>query len=244
MSSTTTTHYATLGLGRGCTDAQIRDAYRLLAKQHHPDTNPGASAAMARTQALNAAYEVLGDAARRRAYDQELALAEKMSRRDHPRPGAVNIAQDVHLGIQELLKGTALKIQVRDPADAQRTETYELAIPPATAPGERFRLRRAPPFERGTVVVRVKVRPDFRFKVRGADLRCDLKIGSPCAMQGGTESVRGPMGNSVRVPVPRGIASGEVIRIAGEGLPRPRGGRGDLLVRVLYRPEVRITRSS
>ena len=43
-----TNHYATLGLDRGCTPAQIRAAYRLLAKQQHPDLNPGSPAAVAR----------------------------------------------------------------------------------------------------------------------------------------------------------------------------------------------------
>jgi DnaJ-class molecular chaperone len=56
--------------------------------------------------------------------------------------------------------------------------------------------------------------------------------------------VRGVTGNFIRVEIPRNVARGEVIRVAGEGLPKPRGGRGDLLVRVMYQPEVRITRPS
>jgi DnaJ-class molecular chaperone len=44
------------------------------------------------------------------------------------------------------------------------------------------------------------------------------------------------------VPIPRGVERGEVLRIAGEGLPKSRGGRGDLLVRINYRVEVRISR--
>ena len=46
------------------------------------------------------------------------------------------------------------------------------------------------------------------------------------------------------MPIPRGAVRGEIIRISGEGLPRPRGGRGDLLVRITYRVEVRIARAS
>jgi len=92
------------------------------------------------------------------------------------------------------------------------------------------------------VIIRIKVRPDFRFKVRGSDLRCDLRIRPQRAAQGGTESVKGATGNILRVPVPAGVARGEILRITGEGLPKPRGGRGDLLVRVMYQPEVRISR--
>ena len=92
--------------------------------------------------------------------------------------------------------------------------------------------------------MKARVRPDFRFKARGSDLRCDLRISSQRATQGGTESVLGATGNFLRVQIPARVERGEIIRIAGEGLPKARGGRGDLLVRVLYRPEIRITRAS
>ena len=97
---------------------------------------------------------------------------------------------------------------------------------------------------RSFVVVRVKARPDFRFKTRGSDLRCDLKISFQRAQQGGVESVRGLTGNFLRVTIPKKVSRGEIIRISGEGLPKPRGGRGDLLVRVLYTPDVQIRRSA
>ena len=243
MPATTPNHYATLGLDRRCADAQIRAAYRVLAKQHHPDVNGGSPDAVAQTQAINAAYEILSDPARRRAYDEELASANRTSAPKSAGKPAVNITKEVHLTIQECLRGTKLGVHVNDPGNPGGTETYELIVPPETAPGTRFRLPRVAPFERGFVLVRVKVRPDFRFKARGADLRCDLKINCQRAQQGGSESVRGATGNSLRVQIPRNVSRGEIIRVAGEGLPKPRGGRGDLLVRVVYRPEVRITRA-
>jgi len=51
-------HYATLGLDRRCSSAQIRSAYRMLVKQHHPDVNAGSPTAIARAQELNVAHEV------------------------------------------------------------------------------------------------------------------------------------------------------------------------------------------
>ncbi len=59
--------YATLGLVRTATTAEIRVAYRTLAKQHHPDVAGPASEA--RFIAIRAAYELLADPDRRRAYD-------------------------------------------------------------------------------------------------------------------------------------------------------------------------------
>ncbi len=244
LSSAAPDHYATLGLDRRCTDAQIRAAYRLLAKQHHPDVNGGAPAAIAQTQALNAAYEILSDPARRRAYDEELASIKRSASQPTIGKAAVNITKEIHLGIQELLRGTTLEVRVNDPAHPQGPETYELIVPPETAPGTRFRLPRTAPVDRGVVLVRVKARPDFRFKVRGSDLRCDLRISAQRALQGGLETVRGATGSMLRVQIPQKIARGEIIRVAGEGLSKPRGGRGDLLVRVLYTPNVQIRRTT
>lgn len=235
-------YYALLGLDQRCTLAQIRAAYRLLAKQHHPDVNGGSHEAMARTQELNTAHEILADPARRAAYDEELASAEKTSRPTPAAKPAGNIAKEVQLRLEEFLRGTKLEVCVNDPGNPDGQETYELLVPPETAPGTRFKISRSGAAGRGVVVVRVKARPDFRFKARGADLRCDLKISFARAQQGGSETVRGVSGNFLRVTIPKKVARGEILRLTGEGLPRPRGGRGDLLVRILYRPEIRITR--
>ena len=244
MPTSAPNHYATLGLDQNCTDAQIRAAYRVLAKQHHPDVNGGCANSAARTRELNAAYEILSDPERRQVYDAELAAPKKIPTQKRAGQAAGNIAKDIHLGILEFLRGTKLEVRVNDAGNPDGAEIYELIVPPETAPGTRFKISRAENLGRSFVIVRVKVRPDFRFKVRGSDLRCDLKISSQRAAQGGVGSVRGAAGNFLRVPVPKKVSRGEIIRLAGEGLPKPRGGRGDLLVRVVYQPEVRITRAA
>lgn len=236
-------HYATLGLDQRCSPEQIRDAYRVLAKKFHPDLNSGSAEAVVRTQALNAAYETLSDPELRCAYDESLKSAPKAKSPSRSGKAQKNIAQDVHLRLEEFFRGSTLEVRVNDPGNPDGPETYSLEVSPETAPGTRFRVRREGYFSGGQVVVRVLARADFRFKVRGSDLRCDLRINSRRAAQGGSESVRGALGNFVRVQIPAGIARGEVLRIEGEGLPKARGGRGDLLVRVVYTPEVRITRA-
>jgi len=239
-----TNHYATLGLDRHCTPAQIRTAYRLLARQHHPDLNPNSPEALTRTQELNAAYKILSDPAGRCAYDRELNAKTKSR---PPLRAAViqrNISHDLNLRLEDFLRGTTREVRVKDPANPAGLEIYELIIPPGTAPGTRFRLRRPEPFAGGFVQIRVRALPGFRFKVRGSDLRCDLKIKSERAAQGGMETIPGVTGGLLRVQIPRGVGRGEIVRIPGEGLPKPRGGRGDLLVRITYRIEVRFTRAT
>lgn len=222
--------------------AQIRAAYRVLAKQFHPDMNHGSREAGARTQELNAAYEILCDPEQRRDYDRELDAPKKSSTPLRRTKIQRNISQDVNLRLEDFLRGTTREVRVKDPANPDGAEIYELIIPPGTAPGTRFRLPRDEPSGGGFVQLRVKALPGFRFKVRGSDLRCDLKINSKRAVQGGTELIQGVTGAMLRVPIPRGVSRGEILRVAGEGLPRPRGGRGDLLVRITYRVEVRIIR--
>ena len=237
-------HYAKLGLDRRCSLAQIRAAYRLLAKQHHPDLNPHSPAAIARTQELNAAHEILSDPDLRAAYDRELDAPRESSSAPARRANIQrNLAQDVFLRLEDFLHGTKREVRIYDPANADGTEIYELIVPPETAPGTRLKLPRTGPFAGGYVQLRVKAQPNFRFKVRGSDLRCDLKIRSERAAQGGTEIIRGITGAMVRVPIRRGIGRHETIRIANEGLPKPRGGRGDLLVRITYRVEIRVSRA-
>jgi DnaJ-class molecular chaperone len=236
-------HYETLGLDRGCTFAQVRDAYRVLVKQHHPDRHDQSADAIARSQQLNAAYEILGDPARRRVYDLELDRSHTSAREPSRSRIERNISQDVTLPIEDFFRGTSLTVQVNDPGNPGGVETYQLVVPAMTAPGARFRLPRTTPMHDGFVQVRLKARPSFRFKARGSDLRCDLRISASRAAAGGSETMAGATGRSLRLTIPRNAKRGEIIRIAGEGMPKARGGRGDLLVRLTYRPEVRVTRS-
>jgi DnaJ-class molecular chaperone len=236
-------HYATLGLDRRCTAAQIRAAYRALARQLHPDLNPHSPAAIERTQELNAAHEILSDLELRRAYDRELDAQKKSPAATRAGKIERNLSQDVTLRLEDFLRGATREVRIIDPANPNGAEIYELVVPPETAPGTRFKIPRDERFG-GFVQLRVKALPDFRFKVRGSDLRCDLKIKSGRAAQGGVEMVRGISGAMLRVTIPRGVGRNEILRVPNEGLPRARGGRGDLLVLVVYRVEVRVTRSS
>lgn len=221
---------------------QIRAAYRVLAKQHHPDLNPGSSEALSRTQEIIAAHEILGDPERRRAYDEGLLAEANQKPAAGRRARTQPITQEMLLRLEEFFRGTSLEVRVNDPGNPGQPELYSLEIPPATAPGTRFRIRREGVFGDGHIDVRVKARPDFRFKLRGSDLRCDLRIKLEQASRGGLAMIVGPTGNRLQVRIPRGISTGEVLRMEGEGLPKMRGGRGDLLVRILYRPEARISR--
>src|SRR5262245_8925411 len=63
-------YYSTLGVAKTATDKEIKQAFRKLARKHHPDVNPGDKAAESRFKDINEAYEVLGDPAKRKKYDE------------------------------------------------------------------------------------------------------------------------------------------------------------------------------
>jgi DnaJ-class molecular chaperone len=80
-------YYAVLGVTKAASDADIKKAYRKLARQHHPDLNPGNKAAETRFKEINEANEVLGDPASRRKYDDLGANWRQYGDAPPPRPG-------------------------------------------------------------------------------------------------------------------------------------------------------------
>jgi DnaJ-class molecular chaperone len=63
-------YYQTLGVAKNASEKELKQAYRKLARKHHPDVNPGDKAAEAKFKEINEAYEVLGDPDKRRKYDE------------------------------------------------------------------------------------------------------------------------------------------------------------------------------
>ncbi|MDY6912219.1 MAG: DnaJ C-terminal domain-containing protein [Chloroflexota bacterium] len=62
--------YQTLGLKRGASEKEIKQAYRKLARKYHPDVNPGDASTEAKFKEINSAYEVLSDKDKRKKYDR------------------------------------------------------------------------------------------------------------------------------------------------------------------------------
>ena len=63
-------YYDVLGVSKSASEAEIKKAYRKLAKENHPDLHPGDKEAEARFKEINEAYEVLSDADKKARYDQ------------------------------------------------------------------------------------------------------------------------------------------------------------------------------
>ncbi len=81
--------YKILGITRNAEDAQVKTAYRKLAKKYHPDAHPGDKACEARFREITEAYTILSDPVKRKKYDEELSEGQK----DHKDRKSRNISQ-------------------------------------------------------------------------------------------------------------------------------------------------------
>src|SRR6188474_1218341 len=92
-------YYLTLGVSKTASDADIKRAYRKLARKYHPDLNPGDKSAEAKFKEVNEANEVLGDPDKRRKYD-ELGANWRMYEQAQEAPGGGPAGWNTHFGGQ------------------------------------------------------------------------------------------------------------------------------------------------
>jgi curved DNA-binding protein len=136
----------------------------------------------------------------------------------------------LELSLEEAVAGGRKKITLGDGRD------YEVNIPPGVRDGQRIRLAGeggggTGGGPSGDLFLRVRVRPHPRFRVDGRDLHTDLPI---AAWEGvlGAEVDLHTLDGTTRLRVPPGSSTGRKLRLRGQGMPAPRGERGDLYAHV------------
>jgi molecular chaperone DnaJ len=224
-------YYQILGVNRNASEKEIKQAYRRLARKHHPDLNPGDKSAEARFKEMNAAYEVLSNPEKRKKYDQfgdQWEYAEQFAKAG----GQQGVRWDAGKG------GTTFEYgDVSGLGDIFSSLFGDAGMDP--------RMRRGP--QRGQDV-ESPVEISLEEAYHGSKRVIQLQTTEPCTACGGTGRVGnrvctmcgGAGGKAVprrlEVKIPPGVKDGSRIRMAGEGASgRAGGSKGDLylVVRVL-----------
>lgn len=222
-------YYATLGVRRGATDKEIKQAYRRLARRYHPDVNPGDKAAEAKFKEINEAYEVLSDPVKREKYDRfgeqwqyaaDSGVAGGMGGPDYSNTAYTTIEfGDLGSIFDDLLQGISYGGTFRR---ARRPSVMEYPV--------EVTLEEA---HQGTKRV-IEVWDEVPCALCGGGGRVTRGAsGQPCPSCNGSGWER--RARRLEVKIPPGVRDGSKVRIAGQGHPGPDGSRGDLylLVKVL-----------
>jgi curved DNA-binding protein len=284
-------YYDILSVPRDATNDDIKRAYRRLARQYHPDLNPGNKSAEERFKDINEAYDVLADTTKRAQYDrfgqywnqngfqgtspssrppgwsdrstatpQEIDFSkfsdfqdfveqlmgkrggrsstatseprsqanrssEPQSSYTSPPKGRRDAEARLSIPLEKAYAGGRERIRLED------GRSIEVQMPPGMFTGQRIRLK-GQGTAGGDLYLRIDVNPHEFFKLEGTDIVCELPITPAEAVLGG--AIEAPtLDGWVKMTLPKGVRSGQRLRLGGKGYPAAEGGaRGDQLVQL------------
>jgi curved DNA-binding protein len=286
-------YYDILGVAKEATVDEIKKTFRRLARQYHPDLNPGDKQAEEKFKDINEAYEVLSDTTKRSQYDQfarfwkqtgfqggnraaggrgwgaarttdraasnEVDFGEYrnfndfvdqlLNRREpiEPDPPAATVRDDyrpnstktaytvpratkrdaearLSVPLDKAYLGGRERIRLED------GRSLEVNMPSGMVSGQRIRLK-GQGVAGGDLYLKIEVTPHPFFKLDGVDIACLVPITPSEAVLGGTIEVP-TLDGLVKMAIPAGVRSGQRLRLASKGYPKPNGGRGDQVVEI------------
>ena len=206
--------YLELGVSRTATTAEIRKAFHKLAKQFHPDTNPGDKKSEERFKQISAAFDILGDAAKKKKFDAgEIDADGRETMRGFGGAGGGNPFGGGGGGFN-----------------------------PGGGFGRGSRGGEGPEIDLNDLFGDILGRnrgagqgSGAGFGGRGPDVRARLDIDLEDAIKGGKKRVAFSDGRTIDVTIPAGAQEGQTLRLKGQGSPG-RGGQGDALIELAIKP--------
>jgi curved DNA-binding protein len=234
-------YYSILGVSKNASDKELKSAYKKLSMQHHPDRTGGSDE---KFKQVNEAYSTLKDPRKRQEYDNppqqqfntgnpfnpggmggfEDVFAQFGFR--HPQQRQQQRNQDVTLNyslkFSEVFTGTAVSLQYKLPSG--KMEFLDAAIPAGVQHGSTVRFAglgddSIRQFERGNLILRIRVQNDPKWKRDGANVYAVEKIDIFDFIIGSTVEIVTPTNRKFSLNVPAGTKPGTTFSISGHGIP-------------------------
>lgn len=255
-------YYDVLGVSRTATSDEIKKAFRRLARQYHPDVNPGDKSAEEKFKDINEAYDVLSDEEKRVEYNRSLTGIKrrgirpgekangngngKMPRTEQdlwkfkdfnnlntkrakiassPRLTRRDVEAKLTLPLEKAYQGGRQRIRLED------GRSIEVDMPAAMIDGQKIRLK-GQGIEGGDLYLKITIARHHFFRIQGSDIVCQVPITPSEAIVGGFVEIP-TIDGLVKMMIPKGVKSGQRLRLANKGYPTSQGERGDQLVEII-----------
>lgn len=236
-----TDHYQTLGVERTATADEIKRAYRRLAMRHHPDKGGDA----ARFVEIQTAYDVLGDAQKRAAYDNPRpnfgpgfqgqagqfdfqnifdVFGARFSQQQRPSRAQMTM----WITLPDVAQTTRKTVSVGTP---QGTQVVDIEIPAGIEDGDSVQYSGIAPGGMD-LIVNFRVHPHPKWQRQGSNLTVEQDVLIWDLILGTSIEIRDILGRQLKLAVPPGTQSRTMFRLQGRGLAQKGAPPGDLFVRV------------
>lgn len=204
--------YKELGVARGASQDEIKKAFRKLAKDLHPDKNPGDKAAEDRFKRITAAFDILGDKDKRAKFDRGEIDADGREQFRGFQGGGGGRGPGGNPFGQGGARGGFENIDL--------DEIFGGMFGGGARPGA----------------------GRSGFSARGQDVRATLEISLEDSISGATRRIQFSDGRTLDVAIPKGAGDGQTIRLKGQGAPGRGGENGDALIELKLEPHPVFTR--
>ena len=277
-------YYKILGIDKNASESDIKKAYRKLAKKYHPDLNPNNTKAQEKFKEINEAYEVLGDADKKKKYDTfgssydfsngqnfdpsqfgfggrqytyTTGSAEDFSDffnmffggtgassgfnindlfggKKHTRSGKgfrsprQSFESELDITLEEGYKGSTKDVYVNFGGENKK---MSIKIPKGIFPGKKLKVKGEKWGINGDILFNIKLIDDGRNRLDGLDIISKIDL-LPWEAVLGTKIVVSTLSGKIKIDIPKGIISGNKLRIPRKGYRDMKDNVGDLYLEI------------